>query len=256
MDKSKPQSNGHDLEVADINLRILAAAAAFASKDETRYYLNGVCIEIEQRSVTYIGTDGHRLVCYREESEEDARDNHLIGAFIIPTAHCKSFKLDKDDEGRASVHESHGRLTIAHNMVDVTFVPIEGVYPNWRKSIPRTAASGTLAQYNFKYLDDFRKFADALGLPTPYLAPNGDGPGLLWFTSRPEVLGLVMPYRAVEQIGQRAPSWAVRGGPAREQSDIEDDDMMRHPVDGDGEPIEHDPATGEVTPPTEHHVGA
>src|SRR4051812_43815958 len=60
-----------DLLTSTINLRILAAAVPFASKDETRYYLNGVCLEIEPRAVTYIATDGHRMIAYRDEKQDE-----------------------------------------------------------------------------------------------------------------------------------------------------------------------------------------
>lgn len=98
------------LATSIINLRVLAAAVAFASKEETRYYLKGVCLEIEPRAVTYIGTDGHRLIVYRDEKQDkDAPDNLLLGTFIIPTAHCKPHKLDKEDSGEAKIFGSGRR---------------------------------------------------------------------------------------------------------------------------------------------------
>ena len=53
--------------IAFIQLRVLAACALFASKDERRYYLNGVCVEIDEKGTTYVVTDGHRLLCYRDD---------------------------------------------------------------------------------------------------------------------------------------------------------------------------------------------
>lgn len=213
---------------AEINLRILKAAAEFASKDEDRLSINGVGVEFESRATTYVATDGARLVCVREET---ARPNRLLGAFTVPSRHCKIFTLDKEDDGRTEIFAKGGRLTIAHGRVDVTFAPIDVQFPHWRKAMPSSVASGVLAQYQFKLLDSFRKFATALELPPPFLAPNGDGPGFVWFAGTPLVFGIIMPMRAVDQMGRSAPDWALRGGPEREQRDIEDDDILRRPAD-------------------------
>lgn len=207
------------LAISTINLRILAAAVAFASKDETRYYLNGVCLEIEPRAVNYVATDGHRLIAYREKIEDaDTPDNLLTGTFIIPTPHCKPHKLGKEDDPRAKIFGS-GRLTIAINFCDVTFLPIDGVFPNWRGVIPRTPVSGKLAQYNLDYLATFKKFAAAVGLPMPFVAHNGEGPAAVWFAGRGEALGMVMPNRTSDEIGRSPPDWVLNGNHV--QGDIE-----------------------------------
>lgn len=206
--------------VSSINLRVLAACTAFASKDEARYYLNGVCIEIDARGVTYAATDGARLIAYRDELNTEAEDNLLIGTFIIPTEHCKHFKVGKDDDGIAKVF-SGARLTIAYNMVDLTFAPIDGVYPDWRKVIPRNPPSGVVGQFNLKVLTDLQKLAKGLDLGTPFIAHDGEGPARVWFPAREDVVGVVMPYRVPDQTARLVPDWA-KYGPDRDQADIED----------------------------------
>lgn len=203
-----------------INLRVLAAASAFASKDETRYYLNGVCLEIDERGVTYVATDGHRLIAYRDDLLPDAPDNLLIGVFIIPTVHCKPYKIGKEDEAQAKIF-GHGRLTISHAMVDLTFVPIDGVFPDWRRVLPRTAPTGAASQFDLKKIATFKKFADELGISSPFVAHNGEGPAYLWFSGYPHVLGTMMPFRLTDEIAREPQQWA-RKGPPREQADIED----------------------------------
>lgn len=215
---------------SEINLRILAAMSEFASKDKDRLAVNGVCVEFEPRATTYVAIDGHRLVCLREEP---ARPNKLTGAFTVPRAHCKIFELDKDDDGRTVIFAADDRLTIEHGRVDVTFAPLDAEFPHWRRVVPRSVASGVLAQYQLKLLDTFRKLAETLELPPPFLAPSGDGPGFVWFASTPSVFGLIMPIKMVDQMGRHAPDWALRGGPKRKQGDIEDDDILRHPPSGE-----------------------
>lgn len=213
------QSDG--LLTSTINLRVLGAAVAFASKDEARYYLNGVCLEIDARSVTYIATDGHRLIAYHDEKRDpDSPDNLLIGTFLIPSAHCKPHKLEKEDVGEAKIFGT-GRLTIAHDFCDVTFLPIDGVYVDWRKTVPKAAASGVLAQFNLDYLAAFKKFAAAIDQGQPFIAPNGEGPALVWFSGCPHCFGIVMPTKMIDEMGREAPEWA-RGSGDLDQADIED----------------------------------
>lgn len=206
------------MKTATVNLRVLGACAAFASKDETRYYLNGVCIEIEPRRTTYVATDGHRAIAYRDDLMPDDANNDLVGRFIIPSAHCKPFKLAKDDPATAKIAGDEGtRLTIAHGFVDVTFNPIDGTFPDWRAATPLGTPSGEIAQFNMEYLAAFRKFAKALGLGEyPSIAHNGAGPALVWFGAHPEVLGVIMPHRADNYPERQAPDWAANRSEAKQ----------------------------------------
>lgn len=211
-----------EIRASIINLRVLAAAVAFASKDEARYYLNGVCLEIEPRAVTYIATDGHRLIAYREEIEDAETPNNLLtGTFIIPTPHCKPHKVGKDDDPRAKIF-GEGRLTIAFNFCDVTFLPIDGVFPNWRKIVPREQITGVLGQFDLKLLSAFQKFGAAVDLPPPFIGHNGpEAPALIWYPQRREVLGVIMPFKMTNELAREVPEWA-RGTGDHEQADIED----------------------------------
>lgn len=199
-----------DLAISTINLRVLAAASAFASKEETRYYLCGVCVEFEPRAATYIATDGHRIIAYRDELPDDQeQDNALLGKFIIPTQHCKPFKLRKDDSALAKIYgEPSHRLTMAHEFVDVTFNPIDGVYPDWRRVPPAGVPTGEVAQFNLDYLAAFKKFSKALGIgELPFVAHNGQNPAFVWFPACPHIMGVVMPVRADNQLARTVPEW-------------------------------------------------
>lgn len=231
---------------AAVNVRVLAALSLFTSKEESKYMLQGVCVEAEERSSTYIATDGHRLITYRDELAPEEDSNTLLGIFIIPAPYCKLFKLDKEDEGRGRLFGGP-RLTIAHSLLDITFVAIEGAYPDWRKSLPKDKASGIAAQFNLKYLSDLHKICKTLDLSQPFIAPNGDGPAFVWFSGHKHMLGVIMPIKAIDCMDRRAPIWARRG-PERDQGDVEtllltyEEDNM-------------DEETGELTPKAQKRLG-
>lgn len=210
------------MNISKINLRVLAAVSSFASKDETRYYLNGVCIEFERRSTTYIATDGARLIAYRDDLAPDADDNLLTGTFIVPTSYCKLLKLDKEDDGVAKIY-GHGRLTMSHDLLDVTFNPIDGTFPDWRKTVPRDPVAGAPGQFDLKKLATFRKFADDMDLQSPFIAADGEEkPALVWYGGSPHIVGVVMPFRVQNDLGREVPAWARGPAPHGSQADIED----------------------------------
>lgn len=202
------------------NLRVLAAASLFASKDETRYYLNGVMIEFDEAGATYVATDGKRMICYRDDLT-DGQKNLMIGGHIIPTAHCKLFKLGKDDDGYGKIFEEAGRLTLARGFVDIRFAPIDGIYPEWHRVAPTAPASGMLAQYNLPLLADFQKFATALEISAPFVASNGEGPAPIWFPGHPHVMGVMMPMKLTDELHRTPPGWSRRRAPS-DQGDLED----------------------------------
>jgi len=212
---------GTDMQCSTINLRVLAALVPFASKDDTRYYLQGVCVEIDERGATYAATDGRTFVAYRDDLDPDADDNHLLGVFIIPAPQCKLLKLSKDDDGRAKMFGA-ARLTLAYNFVDVTFAPIDGVYPDWRKMLPQGRPSGEIGQFNPSFLAELAKFSKALDLGLPIIAHNGERPTRIWFPVHEHVVAVLMPFRAHNfTYMPNLPRWALIG-PEREQGDIED----------------------------------
>jgi hypothetical protein len=203
-----------------INLRVLAACVLFASKDETKYYLNGVMVDFDEKGATYVATDGARLVCYRDELMGETK-NFMLGSFIIPAPHCKVFKLDKDDDGYGKAFPQAERLTIAHGFVDITFAPIDGEFPAWHRVVPKAPASGEIAQFNLPLLADFQKFALAIGVSAPFVASNGEGPAPIWFPGYPHVMGLMMPHKSTDELGRTAPDWVKRRSNS-DQGDIED----------------------------------
>lgn len=231
---------------ATINLRVLAAASLFATKDKERYQLRGVCLEVEERAATYIATDGHRLIAYRDDLQPGEPDNSLEGLFVIPEQHCKVFKLDKEDTGAAKLSRLGERLRVSYGMLDFVFHPIDG-YPHWRRALPAQMATGEVGQYNLKLLADFDKFARELELTAPFVACNGvEAPAWVWFSGYPHILGLMMPYRAMDEMTRTGPSWARGKGPyPRAQTDIED--VLSEPSPHTHEPKpEYDPQTGEL----------
>jgi DNA polymerase-3 subunit beta len=196
---------------AIIDVRVLTAISAFASKEETRYYLNGVCIEVEPRAITYVATDGHRLVAHRADHREDEPDNDLLGSFIIPTAQCRAHKFQKNDERCVGEVEGDSkRLTISFDGIAISFDVIDGTFPDWRRVVPVQPLSGTPSQFNGKYAADFEKFGAVLGIGLPAIAHNGEGAALVWFSQGDNTVAVLMSIRRFDPTTRQPPAWATK----------------------------------------------
>ena len=197
---------------ARIDVRVLKAVSKFASKDETRYYLNGACLEIDDRGVSYIATDGARLIAYRSDMQLDYPNNGVKGTFIIPTDFCRLFKFKNGDPTDAVLFVEGLQLKIEFDGSGLIFSPIEGIFPDWRRVIPRDRAGKHVAQFDHDYLASFTQFASDLDLPLPAVAHDKvDTPAIVRFGNMAEVIGTIMPMRAEDPYRLDLPAWVVVG---------------------------------------------
>lgn len=182
-----------------IPTNILKAVSLFASKEETRYYLNGVCVEAEQDAIRLIATDGHRLFTARIDCE----NLESFEAFIIPSDAIKrALTGNKDESVELAIKP--------YSLASVSFAPIEGSFPDWRRVAP-SEVSGVPSQLNTEYFADFGKAAKflnggrkAFAGQGVFIAHNGTAPCVVTF-QRDDCIGLLMPMRsAVGESNERA----------------------------------------------------
>lgn len=209
---------------AKINLNVLAAVSLFVSKEETRYYLNGVKLEIDADGVTYVATDGHRMFAFRDDLSADEERNTMRGEIIVPLAACKPFKLTARDLRSDSFAGLSGDCTASvhaftRDEVSSGFKPIDGTFPDWRRVMPgviETATPGTVC-FNWDYVATFEKAAKALDLGSVSMVPNGvNGPAWMRFSGKGQAVGVIMPKRGADYTGQGTPDWV---SPARPEAD-------------------------------------
>jgi len=192
----------------ELNIKLLKAAALAASKEETRYYLNGVAVQAGPRGAYVVATDGHRALAFRQTGDDLPEVNIIIPAYIIA-----GIKLNKYDERAELTQESENRWRINYCGTAVTFAPIDGTFPDWRRIVPKET-SGELAQFDPAYIGDFAKVAKVLGSNAKAgvkMAHNGGGPALVTFGDDIDGFGVLMPTRANygSTIWQTAPEWAI-----------------------------------------------
>ena len=194
-----------------MNMRLLKAVVCGASKEETRYYLKGVCFEPKAEAIYLCSTDGHMLIAARHEHEPDERPEQDLPAFIIPLDLIKSLKLNKAID-LGTVEMVNGLVSLHYFGTSITAPIVDGTFPDWRRVVPDTI-NGAVAHYNPRLAVRFSDARDALvgkdSKACPQIHHNGDNPALVSFGiagERYEIVGVIMPMRGSDD----APiySWA------------------------------------------------
>jgi DNA polymerase III sliding clamp (beta) subunit (PCNA family) len=210
-----------------LDLRLLKGAALCASTESTRFYLQGVLIELYANGdAIYVATDGHRLFAARKENRDKGEDINppLVGSFIVPSVVCNSIKIKPRDPLPlgilAQLADAEFKLTPLHEN-GITFKMVDGTFPDWRRVLPhKPEKPNEEITYNWNYLTDFFKIGRIINSRSkshPVLVRNGEGAawvrwGVNAFDDGIECFGIVMPMRGFDASGP-APEWTKAPAP-------------------------------------------
>lgn len=112
----------------------LALVSPAICREETRYYLNGICVDVIGGIMTMAATDGHRLS--RVERPADGLPDHA-GA-IIPRKMVGIMRaLLKASDGAASVDLGLTSCSFTIGRWRIRSKLIDGLFPDFRRVIPR-----------------------------------------------------------------------------------------------------------------------
>lgn len=112
----------------DVDLDALVKPVKFAmSTEETRYYLNGTYLHVEDGRLAVVATDGHRLALNLGQAV-DTFDGVIVPrktVEILPT-------------GAVNVSVSDARIRIANDDMVILSKLVDGSFPDYRRVIPRS----------------------------------------------------------------------------------------------------------------------
>ena len=173
----------------EINLRHLCAINKYgASKEETRYYLNGVFVHSDGDYVVFVATDGHRMIVHRVPNVD-----RVDWSFIIPRQMLERFKFSARDNGMAELFFTGTDVIIAHAGSQSIEKPVDGTFPDYKHARPADGVDVEPAVFNGQYCADFDMLAKAFGASAT-INPRGDNPALVTF-GRDDIYGALMPMR-------------------------------------------------------------
>jgi len=141
-----------------IEQAMLKAVALAAAVKDIRYYLNGVLVEVQGGRTWLVGTDGNRMHVGQGlvVTSDDAK-------IVIPTAVVKQACAKK----ATILHLTIESPTKA-KLDDVEFTPVEGVFPDWRRVLPRqNLIQPEYTSLKPHHLYDFSRGCKELGVREP-----------------------------------------------------------------------------------------
>lgn len=116
---------------------LIGGAADVMSTEETRYYLNGVCLEVREGQAIAVATDGHRLV---SRTTNLAGQNSDRAPIILPR---DSVRLALSLVGGSEAHitaygagDAAAHLEVVANGARLRMKLIDGTFPDWRRVVP------------------------------------------------------------------------------------------------------------------------
>lgn len=153
-----------------IPAKIIKAVSAFASNDETRVVIQGVCVETSKdnegkNKTLFIATNGRMAMIYNATDDIEATTMpEQSESFIIPLSLIQ--KSEPDEFKRLTVRVwSEEPITFAglSGKIEMRDKIVEGNYPNWRQIVP-SAEPAPMKRLciNPGFLDKFAKFANAV----------------------------------------------------------------------------------------------
>jgi hypothetical protein len=200
----------------NIDIRALKGTAIAASKEETRYYLKGVCLQHDKDGLVYTATDGHRLIATRHIWDDGKSPAHFEPV-IIPSSLIKMIKVNrKIDRAEIKLETIEGArarmIRITYCGVQYAENEIEGTFPDWRRVMPREQ-NREYATYNADYVSSFKDAIKAMGgASEPIISHNGNNPAFVAFGALDtglESFGVIMPMGTSTNRMYNAPTWAL-----------------------------------------------
>lgn len=120
-------------------LKEMFSKTAFsAAREDSRYMLNGVHVQIAQQKVTFIGTDGKRLA---KTSVKVAIDPSIQGTYVIPLKAVEEMiKMLDDSDTPVSLSLAHDKVSLENGPLTLITKLLSGQYPDVERVIPAQLA--------------------------------------------------------------------------------------------------------------------
>jgi DNA polymerase III subunit beta len=112
---------------------VLYRTAFAVSREDNRYVLTGVCLQISQGTACFIGTDGKRLA--KSETVLNI-DKAFQGTFVIPLKAVEEILKNLSEEGDATVFLMSDKIAVESTNTIIVTKLLSGEYPDVNRVIP------------------------------------------------------------------------------------------------------------------------
>lgn len=194
-----------------IHTNTLRALLCFAGKQERRFYLNGVHLEVTAGSAIAVATQGVILGAAKLPMPPDGHASIIVPREAIELA-LKGLPRRVDVlEFEFADGERDSRCLRDVTVGNVKCKELDGKFPEWRRVMPREV-SGELAQYDPDFLATIKKASGlARGRHSVINKPighNGTSAGVVEVAEN--FIGIIQPFNWQEvEVPTGCPDWAT-----------------------------------------------
>lgn len=127
-------TQAHSFQIKQSDLKDMFFRTSFAvSKEDNRYVLTGVLMQISNGFATFAGTDGKRLA---RAFTAINLDPSFSGSFIIPLKAVDEILKNLTEEGEAKITLMNDKIAVEANQTRVITKLLAGEYPDINRVIP------------------------------------------------------------------------------------------------------------------------
>ena len=130
----KDENEATELELSQKIFKQLLKQVDFAmAQQDIRYYLNGLLIEIKEKNINIVGTDGHRLSFTSTALKEPSKNIQVI---IPRKTIVELVKLLSDTDDPINISFTNNQVNFKFNDIDLITKVIDGKFPDYSRVIP------------------------------------------------------------------------------------------------------------------------
>ena len=130
----KDENDTVELNVSQKDFKALLKQVDFAmAQQDIRYYLNGLLIEVKEKNINVVGTDGHRLSFTSLELRAPTKPSQVI---VPRKTIVELVKLLNDTDDPLEISFSNNQVNFKFNDIDLITKIIDGKFPDYSRVIP------------------------------------------------------------------------------------------------------------------------
>ena len=130
----KDENETVELKLSQKIFKQLLKQVDFAmAQQDIRYYLNGLLIEIKEKNINIVGTDGHRLSFTSATLKEPSKNIQVI---VPRKTIVELVKLLGDTDDLIHINFTNNQVNFKFNDIDLITKVIDGKFPDYSRVIP------------------------------------------------------------------------------------------------------------------------
>ena len=131
----KDENDSIELKLSQKEFKALLKQVDFAmAQQDIRYYLNGLLIEVKDKNINIVGTDGHRLSFTSLELKTPTNPAQVI---VPRKTIVELVKLLGDTDDPVEISFSNNQVNFKFNDIDLITKVIDGKFPDYGRVIPQ-----------------------------------------------------------------------------------------------------------------------